>query len=852
MELDLELYRHEIRLPTQPLVRLSAIDIAPDHYQHTLFFLHGYGGRAIQWRYQICAFSEANRTIALDLRGHGLSDKPRNKYSMEQILQDLEYSMQALGVNQKIILAGHSFGGALATEYAVKHPNQVQQLILIATTGEFRLNPLYRWLLKFPYSILQLFTPFVRGWLSAPPHVMKSMYQQTLKTWNGWSLFRSLQIPTLVIRGHMDIVFEKPAFDKVTQAIADAEEIDVGASGHMVMLERKEAVNRAILRTLETTQKSWRMQETPSPKTEHTILLEKRPWLRYYDQDVPMTIAIPRIPLHHLLRSAVRRFPYKTAIYFAGSRFTYRRLNREANRFANALHTLGFQKGDRVMLLLPNLPQLIIAYFGTLKAGGVVVFTLPNLQANEIIRQLQDCQAKFLVTLSENQEIVNAIKQAALGNESSSLKHMILTQALRYVPMWKRTLIFLKKGNQRYKPQGLPSDASIHAFNALLYRHQPKAPDAETAVQDLAAIIYTGGTTDAPKGVMLSHRNLVANTLQTRHWIPDAKEGQERFLCALPFSHSYGLTTALNVPISIGAMLILEPKFEDSSTLKLIQRMRPTIFPGVPQMYVAIKDYPHVRKYGIASIKACISGSAPLPIEVQEAFEKLTRGRLVEGYGLTEASPVTHANPLHGVRKLGSIGIPFPNTEACVLDLRRGHAEVPDGQIGELAVRGPQVMLGYWNKPSDSQRVFTKDGWLLTGDVAIQDHDGYFYIIARKIDMWYPTKPGKPAFPRDVEEVLFEIPQVKEAAVVAVASQPIAFIISTEDRPSNEAIITYCKRRLPPELVPKLIIFLDDFPRSFIGKVLRRELAKLFEQNQPERSTNHHHQIYNSDAIVHE
>jgi long-chain acyl-CoA synthetase len=220
-------------------------------------------------------------------------------------------------------------------------------------------------------------------------------------------------------------------------------------------------------------------------------------------------------------------------------------------------------------------------------------------------------------------------------------------------------------------------------------------------------------------------------------------------------------------------------------------------------------------------------------VEVQETFEKLTKGRLVEGYGLTEASPITHANPLEGMRKVGSIGVPVPSTEACVVDLKRGTKEVETGQIGELAVRGPQVMLGYWRNPEATRSVLTDDGWLLTGDVAVMDSDGYFRIIARKADMWYPDKPGNPAFPRDVEEVIYEIPQVKEAAVVAVAGQPIAFVIGTSERPSADSIIAYCKRRLPPGIVPRFVVFLDDFPRTFIGKVLRRELAKRYEQSHP-------------------
>jgi len=254
----------------------------------------------------------------------------------------------------------------------------------------------------------------------------------------------------------------------------------------------------------------------------------------------------------------------------------------------------------------------------------------------------------------------------------------------------------------------------------------------------------------------------------------------------------------------------------------------------VPNMYVAINNFRGARKYGISSIKACISGSASLPVEVQEAFEKLTKGRLVEGYGLTEAGPITNANPLGGTRKVGSIGVPIPSTEATILDLAKSRKPVKPGQIGELAVRGPQVMMGYWKNPEATREAITSDGWLLTGDVAQADEDGYVRIIARKADMWYAGKPGKPAFPRDIEEVLYEIPQLKEAAVVPIAGRPFAFVIANRERPTPESVLAYCKRRLPPHLVPRFVIFVDDFPRTFIGKVLRRELAKRYEKYQAE------------------
>ncbi len=830
MQIDLELYRRTIRVSTNPVVNLSIVDIDPEHSQRVILFLHGFGGRATQWIYQLQAFSDSSHVIAIDQRGHGQSDQTGNNYRMPVLQADILAVLDALGVTQKITLVGHSFGGALATEFTVNHPERVQQLILIATTGEYSLNPVYRLLLKLPSRTLQTLAPFTRNWLGAPPQVLKAWHRDTVAKWVGWNLFRSLAVPTLVIRGHHDRVFEKPLFEEVARAIPGSEEIDVGASGHMVMLERREAVNRAISRSLETPTRSWRQSNALPEEPEASPLLNERPWLPYYDEGVPRTIAIPRVPLYNLLESATRRFPQFVALSFEGSHISYRRLEKDVNRFANALLSLGLQKGDRVMLLLPNLPQMVIAFYGTLKAGGVAVFTLPTTQVEDLLHQVQESGASVLVTLTQFDELISRLNEHLQHDPTTALKQVIFTHVVDYLPWVKRIVFGLSPRRRIQHLLDVPLSANMHVFKRLIRENSPDAPEVNIAANDLACIIYTGGTTADPKGVMLSHFNLVANALQTRHWIPEAKEGGERFLCALPFSHSYGLTTALNVPISLGATLILKARFEVAEILKTIKRERPTIFPGVPQMYMALKDFPGVRKYGIESIKACISGSAPLPVEVQEAFEKLTRGRLVEGYGLTEASPVTHGNPLQGLRKIGSIGVPFPNTEARIVDLRKGKQIMPVGQIGELSIRGPQVMLGYWNNPDETSKVLRPGGWLLTGDVAQMDADGYFRIVARKADMWYPSKQTEPAFPRDVEEVLYEIPQVKETAVIHIVGQPIAFVISGKDRPSTESIIAYCKRRLPPLLVPRLVIYVDEFPRTFIGKVIRRELARYYEQ----------------------
>jgi long-chain acyl-CoA synthetase len=818
MDIDLELYRREVRVASSPSARLSVIDVSPEYPRRTLVFLHGFGGQAVQWRHQIQKFSRENRVIALDLRGHAHSDKPVSSYSMEEIQADLRSAFETLEISAPFILIGHSFGGAVAAEFAFNHPDRLDKLILVATAGEFKLNPLFRFALNLPTPILQILQPFTNEWLSAPPAVLKSWYQNNMSRWSGWEIFESIEVPTLIVRGHRDYVFERPSFERVVKSIPGADEVDIGASGHLVMLERHDAVNRAIERSLESETKSWRELAPTRKGASRDTLRQTRPWLVHYENGVPYTIGIPRVPLQHLLRSATRRFPTRAAVEFEGATLTYRQLNQAANQFANALLALGLAKGARVALLLPNMPQMIIGFWGTLKAGGVAVFVPPVDQVDEIIRQVKDADPLILVTLNTWTGLAQRI------HAETNTAYMILTDSAEYLQP-------LKKLYSRWRNRKLTLPTAL-AWDHILAAESRKSPAIEVSPEDLAVIQYTGGTTAEARGVMLSHRNLLANALQTRHWMPDVEEGRERFLCALPFSHSYGLTAALNVPISIGATLILKPTFNVAGILKAIKKYHPTIFPGVPSMYLAINNFPGARSYKLSSIRACISGSAPLPVEVQETFEKLTRGRLVEGYGLTEASPITHANPLDGMRKVGSIGIPLPSTEARIVDLKSSKRVMQTGQIGELAIRGPQIMLGYWHNAVATRKSLTRDGWLLTGDVAVQDSDGYFRIIARKVDMWYPEKPDQPAFPRDVEEVLYEIPQVREAAVVAIAGAPIAFIIGAKERPSSASILAYCSRRLPPALVPRLIIFLDEFPRTFIGKILRRELVKRYEQSQ--------------------
>jgi len=807
MEIDLELYRQDVWAGPESSVRLSVIDVQPERPARTLVFLHGFGGWATQWRKQLQFFSDANRCIAPDLRGHGLSDKPAGCYTMDELIADLETVLKSLDV-ERLVLLGHSFGGALAAEYAARHPERVEKLVLVATPGEFQLNPLLRLSLNLPLPLLNLIAPLTRAWLGAPPGALKPMYKNTISQWQGWSLYSQLKTPTLVITGLRDRVFTHTAFEQVPRRIVGAQHVDVPVSAHLVMLERADAVNRAIERFLEATPASWRSAATARPAT------HERPWVKHYDPGVPETIALPHQPLPHFLTSAAQRFPFRPAILFEGHKIQYWYLDREANRFANALISLGVLRGDRVVLLLPNIPQAVVAFYGTLRAGATVVFANPVSEEAELIRQVSDSRATTLVTLTQFEPLARAVRNA------TPLRRVIVTQVSDYLPPHMQWVY-----RQRHQEFFGPLE-EMFAWTGALRQVTARPPDVSVKTSDLAVIQYTGGTTAAPKGVMLTHAALAANSIQTRHWIPDLREGREVFLSVLPFSHIYGLTTALNVPVLLAATMVLLPTFRVEQVLDAIKRHHPTIFPGVPTMYVAINNVPGVRRFGIQSIRACISGAAPLPVEVQEAFEKLTHGRLVEGYGLTECGPVTHANPLHGLRKVGSIGIPIPNTDARIVHLATGE-DLPAGAVGELVVRGPQMMVGYWGMGDETDRTI-EDGWLHTGDVATRDEDSYFRIISRRQEMILAGEYN--VYPRDVEEVLYEHPKVKEAAVVGIgAAEPgqkvKAYIVLREgEQATPDELIELCRTRLAEWEVPAEIEFRHDLPKTFVGKVLRRAL----------------------------
>ncbi len=553
----------------------------------------------------------------------------------------------------------------------------------------------------------------------------------------------------------------------------------------------------------------------------------ERPWHRHWPEGVPKSLEYPDVPVHELLRRSARQSGDRPAVTFYGKVMTYADLDAAADRFAAGLRRIGVRPGDRVSLVLPNTPHFFVAFFGVLRAGGIVVQTNPLYTARELENLWNDAGVETVVALDLFWHNVSKAKAA------TKVVRVVVCDVGEFLRTPLRQLYPIKKKKdlkkQGHWPLEIPAASWIHRFADVAATPAEPGKEPTVGAEDVAVLQYTGGTTGIPKGAMLTHRNLVANAMQTAAWLPEKGGVQEKFLGAIPLFHVYGLTTVLLTGIVLGAETVLHPNpREINQILKLINKTKPSIFPGVPTMYIAILRNPKLSKYDLRSIRACVSGAAPLPNEVRHEFEKVTGGRIVEGYGLTEASPVTHANPLTGVVKEG-IGIPFPDTDAKVVDAEDPSKDLPQGQAGELAIRGPQVMKGYWNRPDETAAVL-RDGWLLTGDIATMDGDGYFFIVDRKKDMILAS--GYNVYPREVEEVLFMHPAVAEAAAIGVpdpyrGETVKAFVVLKPGASATgDEVIAFCKERLAPFKVPKQVEFAKDLPKSLIGKVLRRELRE--------------------------
>ncbi|HEU0131250.1 MAG TPA: long-chain fatty acid--CoA ligase [Mycobacteriales bacterium] len=552
-----------------------------------------------------------------------------------------------------------------------------------------------------------------------------------------------------------------------------------------------------------------------------------RPWLASYPPDVPGDYEFPEVPLTRLLDDAAASFPTTTALAFLGTRITYRELKDAVDRFATALAGLGVAKGDRVALVLPNCPQNVIAFFAALRLGAIVVEHNPLYTEHELAHQLADCGAEVVVCLDKVYDTVAAVRSR------TKVREVVVASVVEYLPAKQRLLLQLPvaKARQAKADIAAPVPKTAKRFLALL--HAAKTPARQAPVDprtDLALLQYTGGTTGLSKGAKLTHHNLVANAYQNRLWLPDVQAGREVSLAVLPLFHAYGLTVCMNLTVLIGGTLVLIPRFDLDQVFAAIDEFKPTLFPGVPPIYKAIVDSPKVRQHDLRSIKACISGAMKLPVETQEQFEKVSGGRLVEGYGMTETSPSTHGNPVYGKRKVGTIGMPLPGTECKIVSQDDPTVEVPIGESGELAIRGPQVFSGYWNRDEESAASFTADGYVLTGDIARMDEEGYFEIVDRKKELIIAG--GFNIYPSEVEEVLFALPGVADCVVAGVPDRyrgetVKAYIVRQPGATLTEDdVIAHCAQSLTAYKVPKLVEFRESLPRTMVGKVLRRVLVE--------------------------
>jgi long-chain acyl-CoA synthetase len=562
----------------------------------------------------------------------------------------------------------------------------------------------------------------------------------------------------------------------------------------------------------------------------------EKPWVKHYDENVPASVDYPAILLDRLLTEAATRHPEHAATIFGaavGSRvldakLTYRQLDDQVNRFAAGLQGMGVKRGDRVVVMLPNCPQFIIAAYATWRIGGIVVCCNPLYVPREIEHLVNDSEAETFVVMSSLYERIKRIRAG------TGLKHVIVTNIKEYFPALLKLLFTLAKEKKEGHRVDISGDADTHWFQDVIRGAPTQATAVEIDPQDVATLIYTGGTTGGPKGAQLTHRNLVSNAILLNIW-GKSSEAEDIMIAVMPYFHIYGLTAGVNTCIANALTIVQIPNPRDMvHVLKSIEKHRVTFYPGVPTMFIGFNNFPEREKYDLSSLRFAVSAAAPLPPEVQERFEAITGGKMIEAYGLTETSPAASMDPVDRPRA-HSIGVPLPDTDMKIVDVETGTQEMRVGEIGEIIIKGPQVMKGYWKLPTETANALRvgpdgQPGWFYSGDIGFMDEDGYFHIADRKKDVIIAG--GYNIYPADVEAVLYEHPKVKEAAVIGVphdvrGETVKAFIVLRKGESATEdEIIAFCREQMAAYRVPRVIEFRDDLPKSLVGKVLRRELRE--------------------------
>jgi long-chain acyl-CoA synthetase len=549
-----------------------------------------------------------------------------------------------------------------------------------------------------------------------------------------------------------------------------------------------------------------------------TRYLEK-PWLKSYEKGVPESIQYEEICMPDILNRIAKKLPDRPALIFQGTTISFEQLKEMVDRFATCLTDFGVKKGEAVAILLPNIIPCVAVYYAILKIGGIVVMNNPLYSDRELEHQFNDSGAKVLITLD-----VLANRMIDL-RPRTKIKQIVHTCIGDYLPAVKRVLgRWLKK----YPFGEVKAAPDVYLWKDCLQKYAPQPPEVKLGFNEVAMYQYTGGTTGVSKGVMLTHANLSKQVQQIGAWFPKLERGTEIMLGALPYFHVFGLSTSMNYSIYMGWAQVLVPKPQPEPLLEAIRNFCPTFAPLVPMMYIGMLNHPDLKKTKMSCIKGAFSGSAPLPVEVIQAFEKATGAVIVEGFGMTETSPVTHVNPFAGgARKVGSVGVPISDTLCRIVDLEDEMTDVPVGERGELIIKGPQVMLGYKDKPDETAKTL-RDGWCYTGDIATMDEDGYFYIVDRKKDMI--ISGGFNVYPRDIDEVFYLHPKVQEACSIGIPhpvrgeSVKVFVVLKEGETATQEELIEYCKTRLATFKLPTEIEFRKELPKTNVGKILRKQL----------------------------
>jgi len=550
------------------------------------------------------------------------------------------------------------------------------------------------------------------------------------------------------------------------------------------------------------------------------IRYQDKPWLKSYEKGVPANINYEEICMPDILDRTAKKFPDKTALIFQGYRLNFAQFKDMADRFATCLADFGIKQGDAVAILLPNVIPCVVAYFALLKLGAVSVMNNPLYTDYELEHQFNDSGSKALITL-------DLLANRMIGlRPKTNIKQIVYTSIGDYLPFPKNLLFPLVAKKKKLAADVKPAP-DVFTWKECIAKYQPNPPAVKIGFEDVAMYQYTGGTTGVSKGVMLTHANLSKQVQQLDVWLPSFKSGAEIMLGALPYFHVFGLSVSMNFSVYAGWAQVLVPRPQPQPLLESIRKFRPTFAPLVPTMYIGMLNHPEIKKTDMSCLKGAFSGSAPLPVEVIHEFEKATGAIIIEGFGLTETTPVTHVNPFAGVRKVGSIGVPLPDTECRIVSLVDGVTDVPAGDSGELIVKGPQVMKGYKGMPYETANTL-RDGWCYTGDIATMDQDGYFYIVDRKKDMI--ISGGFNIYPRDIDEVLYQHPKVQEACSIGIPDPKrgenvkVFVVLKEGETATQEELLAYCKTKLATYKLPTEVEFRKELPKTNVGKILRKQL----------------------------